>query len=79
MKAFIALCALLFVAAVGFFALALCRAVGSAREAEHAMLMDVCCDGCRHYLGGGHCRINLEKECADGDFEAWEEEEHAEP
>lgn len=30
------------------------------------------CDGCRHYLGGGCCRINLEGECAAGGFEAWE-------
>lgn len=30
------------------------------------------CDGCRNSLGGGCCRINLEKECAAGGFEAWE-------
>ena len=33
-----------------------------------------CCATCRHDLGGGwgNCRINLEAECADGFFEAWE-------
>lgn len=33
-----------------------------------------CCATCRHDLGGGwgNCRINLEAECADGLFEAWE-------
>lgn len=30
------------------------------------------CDTCRHDLGGGCCRINLEAECGKGDFEAWE-------
>lgn len=34
------------------------------------------CAGCRHYLGGGCCRLNLESECAAGDFELWEEAEH---
>ena len=32
----------------------------------------VSCDGCRHYLEGGQCNINLEQECRDGGFEAWE-------
>lgn len=36
------------------------------------------CAGCRHYLGGGMCRINLEDECAAGGgygaYEAVEEE-----
>ena len=31
------------------------------------------CDTCRHYLGGGCCRINLEAECGKGEFEAWEQ------
>ena len=33
-----------------------------------------CCETCRHDLGGGYdnCRINLEAECAAGDYEAWE-------
>ena len=30
------------------------------------------CESCRHYLGGGQCRINLERECAYGEYEAWE-------
>ena len=33
------------------------------------------CDGCKHNLGGGHCKVNLEDECAaGGGYEAWEEE-----
>ena len=36
--------------------------------------MERTCETCRHHLGGGYnnCRINLEPECAAGDFEAWE-------
>jgi len=30
------------------------------------------CLTCKHYLGGGYCKINLEAECAAGYFEAWE-------
>lgn len=30
------------------------------------------CKGCKHYLGGGCCRMNLESECAAGDFEMYE-------
>ena len=30
------------------------------------------CESCHHYLGGGQCRINLERECAEGEHEAWE-------
>lgn len=30
------------------------------------------CDGCRHYLGGGCCRLNEEAECAAGGRELWE-------
>lgn len=34
------------------------------------------CEGCRHDLGGGCCRINLEAECREGGgFEAWEPKE----
>ena len=35
------------------------------------------CETCRHDLGGGYnnCRINLEAECAAGEFEAWEPKE----
>jgi hypothetical protein len=32
------------------------------------------CKGCKHYLGGGCCRMNLENECAAGDFEMYEVE-----
>lgn len=32
------------------------------------------CEGCKHNLGGGHCKINLEGECREGGgYEAWEE------
>lgn len=39
--------------------------------------MERSCDTCRHNLGGGYdnCRINLESECAAGEFEAWEPKE----
>lgn len=30
------------------------------------------CDGCRYYLGGNLCRLNVEKECADGGRELYE-------
>lgn len=30
------------------------------------------CVGCKHDLGGGCCRINLEAECGKGGHEAWE-------
>lgn len=32
------------------------------------------CETCKHNLGGGYnnCRLNLEAECAAGEFEAWE-------
>ena len=30
------------------------------------------CEGCKHYLGGGCCRINEEKECADSEYELYE-------
>lgn len=31
------------------------------------------CEGCRHNLGGSHCRINVEGECREGGgFELWE-------
>jgi hypothetical protein len=31
------------------------------------------CESCRHDLGGyNNCRINLEHECAAGNYEAWE-------
>lgn len=32
------------------------------------------CETCFNYLGGIYacCRMNLEKECREGDYEAWE-------
>ena len=39
------------------------------------MSAHVSCDGCKYYLGGGYCRLNLESECAAGDFEMWEVDE----
>lgn len=30
------------------------------------------CSGCVYYLGGGLCRLNLEKECGDGGYELYE-------
>lgn len=38
-----------------------------------------CCESCRHCLGAGCCRINLEKECGAGGFEAWEPKEPTRP
>lgn len=32
------------------------------------------CEGCKHHLGGGMCRINLEDECGKGEHEAWKGE-----
>lgn len=42
--------------------------------------MNKCCETCRYDLGGryNNCRINLESECAAGNFEAWEAKENAE-
>ena len=33
------------------------------------------CAGCRHYLGGGHCRINMEDECGEGFRQLYEPKE----
>ena len=33
------------------------------------------CAGCRHYLGGGHCRINMEGECGEGFHQLYEPKE----
>ena len=33
------------------------------------------CATCRYHLGGGQCAQNLEKECAAGEYEAWEEQD----
>jgi hypothetical protein len=40
--------------------------------------MHTSCVGCVHYLGGGCCRINLEAECAAGDYEMYEIEKPTE-
>lgn len=34
---------------------------------------EISCATCYHYLGGIYacCRMNLEKECREGSFEAW--------
>ena len=38
------------------------------------------CDGCKHYLGGGCCRLNMEAECREGGgFELWEAKETSLP
>ena len=37
--------------------------------------MEKNCETCKHHLGAGACRINLENECGAGEFEAWEEAE----
>lgn len=29
------------------------------------------CTGCRHHIGAGFCRLNLERECGEGGHEAW--------
>ena len=33
------------------------------------------CTGCKHHIGAGLCRINLERECGEGGHEAWEPRE----
>lgn len=33
------------------------------------------CTGCRYYLGGGCCQLNLKNERAAGDYECWEAKE----
>ena len=30
------------------------------------------CTGCKHYIGAGLCRLNLERECGEGGHEAYE-------
>ena len=48
----------------------------AAGEADNHTAMRTC-STCRHHLGGGACRLNLESECAAGDYEAWERREDA--
>lgn len=34
------------------------------------------CEGCKHDLGGGRCRMNVELECREGGgFEMWEDDD----
>lgn len=33
------------------------------------------CAGCKNYLGGGHCRINMEGECGEGFHQLYEPKE----
>ena len=33
------------------------------------------CTGCKHHIGAGLCRMNLERECGEGGHEAYEERE----
>ena len=49
-------------------------------EEEKRMNRHIPCEGCKHDLGGGCCRINLETECREGGgYEAWEPKELPEP
>ena len=43
-------------------------------ERTAKMIIYRCCETCLYDLGGGYnnCRINLEAECAEGGYEAWE-------
>lgn len=34
------------------------------------------CRGCKHHLGGGLCRMNVEAECGKGERELYEQEEN---
>lgn len=40
---------------------------------EHMDMQD--CTGCKHHIGAGLCRLNLERECGEGGHEAWEPRE----
>lgn len=48
-------------------------------QGERPMREKHCCDTCRHYLGGGCCKENLEQECRDGGYEAWEGKDDVDP
>lgn len=56
------------------FAEELARKLGGKVYEIHMKGAQKRCDACRYNLGGGHsnCRINLEAECAAGEYEAWE-------
>lgn len=36
-------------------------------------MIEKSCANCNSYLGGGCCRLNSEKECAENEFELWSE------
>ena len=33
------------------------------------------CDGCLYHIGGQHCEVDLERECADGDHQRYTDPE----
>jgi len=52
-------------------ALAVCLIIKE--EPEEVEPEHTSCEGCKHNLGGGHCRINVEDECCEGGgFELYE-------
>lgn len=57
------------------FIFAACKVAGDYDE-RHGPIPIKSCEGCVHYLGGGSCRIHMERECADDDFQLWEAESH---
>ena len=73
---YIILAAVLYAAAC-LFVYALMRVSSDADDLagrEHADFMANrrTCHTCAHHLGGGQCSQNLESECAEGEFEAWQ-------
>lgn len=60
--------AVLVVAGAAFAGMVLC--VDAATEGAEGRDS---CAGCKHDLGGGQCRINLEAECGKGEHEMWED------
>ena len=38
------------------------------------LILMKCCGNCGNHLGGGACRVNLEADCGEGGYEAWEPE-----
>ena len=45
------------------------------RRKETETMEEKSCETCAYGLGGGYnnCRLNLEAECAAGEYEAWED------
>ncbi len=37
------------------------------------------CWNCLNHLGGGACRLNLEADCGEGGYEAWEQDGNPSP